>query len=256
MSQARQFLTVEQEPFLAVRSLASQFGSGYVIPEHSHDWRQLVYATSGAMTLTAGRWVWMIPPGNAVLVPAARIHSIRMWGEVAVRMLYFPPELDVAPLRHEECRVLAVSGLLRELILRVVEMGALDSRTPSHQHLLSLLLDEMDSAPVTPATLPLPEDARAAAVARSVLASPSQVPGLDELSRCHAVGRRTLERLFRNETGMSFGLWKQKARLSDAVRLLAEGRSVTDAALDTGYSSVSAFIAAFKRTFGCTPGQW
>jgi AraC-like DNA-binding protein len=79
---------------------------------------------------------------------------------------------------------------------------------------------------------------------------------VDDLARRHAVGRRTLERLFRNETGMSFGLWRQKARLSDAVRLLAEGRSVTDAALDTGYSSVSAFIAAFKRTFGCTPGQW
>lgn len=41
----------------------------------------------------------------------------------------------------------------------------------------------------------------------------------------------------------------------DAVRLLAEGQSVTGAALDTGYSSVSAFIAAFKQTFGVTPGK-
>jgi len=256
MSQARQALTVEQEPFLSVRSMASLCASGHVIPAHCHDWRQLVYATSGAMTLTAARWVWMIPPGNAVLVPAGRIHSIRMWGAVAVRTLYFPADLDVAALRDPECRVLAVSSLMRELILRVVETGALDGRVPAHQHLLAVLLDEMQAAPVTPATLPLPEDARAAAVAREVLAAPSEAPGLDELSRRYAVGRRTLERLFRNDTGMSYGMWKQKARLSDAIRLLAEGRSVTDAALDTGYSSVSAFIAAFKRTFGCTPGQW
>ena len=247
---------MEQEPFLAVRSMASLCSSGHVIPEHSHDWRQLVYATSGAMTLTAGRWVWMVPPGNAVLVPARRIHSIRMWGEVAVRTLYFPPALDAPPLLDPECRVLAVSGLLRELILRVVETGALDERIPAHRHLLALLLDEMQAAPVTPATLPLPEDGRAALVAAEVLASPSDSPGLNELSRRYAIGRRTLERLFRNETGMSFGMWKQKARLSDAVRLLAEGRSVTDTALESGYSSVSAFIAAFKRTFGCTPGQW
>ena len=40
-----------------------------------------------------------------------------------------------------------------------------------------------------------------------------------------------------------------------AVGLLAEGRSVTDAGLDAGYASLSAFIAAFKRTFGCTPGK-
>jgi AraC-like DNA-binding protein len=256
MSQARHPLTVEQEAFLSVRSMASKCSSGHVIPPHAHDWRQLVYATSGAMTVSSGRWVWMIPPGNALLVPAGRVHSIHMWGEVAVRTLYFPAALDARPLAFEECRVLAVTPLLREVILRVIEIGALDSRTPNHQHLLAALLDEMEAAPVTPATLPLPEDWRAAAVARQVLAEPSGDHRLQDLSRRHAVGRRTLERIFRDETGMSFGLWKQKARLSDAVRLLAKGKSVTDTALDTGYASVSAFIAAFKRTFGCTPGRW
>ena len=53
---------------------------------------------------------------------------------------------------------------------------------------------------------------------------------------------------------MSFGVWRQKARLLESVRLLTERGSVTDAALDSGYSSVSAYIAAFKQTFGCTPG--
>ena len=238
-----------------VRSLATVCARGHVIPDHSHDWRQLVYATSGAMTLTAGRWVWMVLPGNAVLVPAGRIHSIRMWGEVAVRTLYFPTGLNAPALENPECRVLAVSDLLRELVLRVVDTSALDARTPAHQHLLAVLLDEMEAAPVTPATLPLPEDARAAAIAQRVLAAPCDAPGLDALSRQHAIGRRTLERLFRNETGMSFGMWKQKARLSGAVRLLAEGRSVTEAAFDSGYASVSAFIVAFKKTFGSTPGQ-
>lgn len=256
MSQARQVLTIEQEPFLVVRSLASRLTSGHVIPPHAHHWRQLVYATSGAMTLTAERLVWMVPPGNAVLLPAGRVHSIHMWGEVELRTLYFPASLEANALAAEECRVLAVSALLREVILRVVELGALDSRVPAHHNLLALLLDEMDAAPVTPATLPLPEDERAAAVAREVLASPSGRHASGDLARRHAVGRRTLERIFQRETGMSFGLWKQKARLSDAVRLLAEGRSVTDTALDTGYASVSAFIAAFKRTFGCTPGRW
>ena len=75
------------------------------------------------------------------------------------------------------------------------------------------------------------------------------------LAKQHGVARRTLERRFRDETGMSFGMWRQKARLLDSIRLLAEGKSVTDTALDCGYSSVSAFIAAFKVTFGYTPGR-
>ena len=37
---------------------------------------------------------------------------------------------------------------------------------------------------------------------------------------------------------------------------LSSGASVTAAALDVGYQSPSAFIAAFKRAFGVTPARW
>jgi Helix-turn-helix domain len=44
--------------------------------------------------------------------------------------------------------------------------------------------------------------------------------------------------------------------LGRSVELLAEGHSVTTIALDLGYSSISAFIALFKRAFGLTPTQY
>ena len=257
MSPARQrrALTVEQEAYLTVRSLATTLGSGYVIEPHTHPWRQLLYASTGAMTVNAGRFTWMIPPGKAVLIPAGCEHSIRMWGSVAMRSLYFPAELKSPSLDITECRVLSVTPLLRELILRVIDLAALDSRVPAHQRLLDLLLDEMDVPSVTPWMLPLPSDERAMAIAEHVMASPSNADALDDLARRFAVGRRTLERLFRDETGLSFGLWRQKVRLLESIRALAEGKSVTDAALDAGYASVSAFIVAFKNTFGCTPSR-
>jgi AraC-like DNA-binding protein len=173
-------------------------------------------------------------------------------GEVAMRSLAFPVEVV---LERDECRVLSVTPLLRELILRIISMPALDSRVDGHQRLLGVLLDEMRAAAVEPMMLPLPVDSRALAVAERVLATPGDDEGLDRLSRRCGASRRTMERLFRSETGMSFGLWRQKVRMLDSVRLLSEGKSVTDAALDTGYASVSAFIAAFKVTFGCTPGR-
>ncbi|UPJ39994.1 helix-turn-helix domain-containing protein [Bradyrhizobium sp. 40] len=38
-----------------------------------------------------------------------------------------------------------------------------------------------------------------------------------------------------------------------ALERLAEGNAVTTVALDLGYSSVSGFIALFRRAFGVTP---
>ncbi len=135
----------------------------------------------------------------------------------------------------------------------------LDSRVPHDSRMIGLLEDEvnlaMAAAAESPLVLPMPQDERALALAHAVLGQPLRTENVDELAKQHGVARRTLERRFSDETGMSFGVWRQKARLLDSIRLLAEGTSVTDTALDCGYASVSAFIAAFKGTFGYTPGR-
>jgi AraC-like DNA-binding protein/quercetin dioxygenase-like cupin family protein len=253
VTQTTRRITGEQEPFLTARSLATTYGSGYTIPEHSHGWHQLLYARTGAMTVFAGQMSWMIPPGRAVFIPAERAHSIRMWGEVAMRSLYFPAAFRAAALEIAECRAISVTPLLRELILRVVELAALDSRVEAEAHLMSVLMDELDGASTGTLALPLPADSRALAAAMRVLKNPADSMTLEALARECGVGARTLERLFHAETGMSFGLWRQKARLLESIRLLVESKSVTHAALESGYSSASAYIVAFKQTFGCTP---
>lgn len=263
MSGARQIsrpiarLTAEQEPFLAVRSLATNYSSGYRIESHRHPWHQFLYAISGAMTVSTDQSSWMIPTGRAAFIPAGCAHAIRMWGTVEMRTLYLSPVL--AAFVDTGCRVVEVAPLLRELILRTVERMALDSRAAHDSRMIGLLEDELKTAMAeaedSPLVLPMPGEERALAVARYVLEKPSISDSVDSLAKHHGVARRTLERRFRNKTGMSFGMWRQKARLLDSIRLLAEGKSVTDTALDCGYSSVSAFIAAFKATFGYTPGR-
>jgi len=245
-------LTAEQEPFLVARALTTTYSSGYVVPGHAHSAHQLLFASTGAMTVTGNRTSWLIPPGRAVLIPAGAPHTIRMWGEVAMRSLYFPPAsapmFDAGP-----CRVISVSPLLRELILRTAALAALDTRVASEARLMSVLMDELEGAGVEPLLLPLPDDSRAMRVAEHVLQDPADRITATELARCYGLSARTLERVFRAETGMRFGLWRQKAKLLESVRVLVEGGSVTAAALESGYSSVSAYIAAFKQTFGCTP---
>ena len=249
-------MTVEQEQFLTVRSLATGYSSGFVIEAHTHRWHQLLFASSGAMTVRAGHYSWMVPPGRAVFIPAGCAHTIRMWGNVAMRSLYFSPAVCHFA---RDCEVLEVTPLLREMILRVIELTALDSRVATHQRLLGTLVDEIDQQmrerPGTPLMVPLPWERRALNLTHHVLDDPAASGSIDRLARRFGMGRRTIERLFHEQTGMSFGLWRQKVRMLDSIRLLAEEKSVTETALAAGYSSVSAFIAAFKRTFGFTPGK-
>ena len=67
---------------------------------------------------------------------------------------------------------------------------------------------------------------------------------------------RTLARRFQSETGLSFGAWRQQARVLEAMGRLGGGAPVTQVALDLGYDSVSAFSAMFRRAAGASPSAY
>src|ERR1051325_12140193 len=104
----RRRLTIEQEPFLVARALSTTYSTGYVLHPHTHASHQLLFASSGAMTVTGDRTTWMIPPGRAVLIPAGVPHAIRMWGDVAMRSLYFPDDASTPVFDAKICRVISV----------------------------------------------------------------------------------------------------------------------------------------------------
>ncbi|MNT43607.1 Regulatory protein SoxS [compost metagenome] len=67
---------------------------------------------------------------------------------------------------------------------------------------------------------------------------------------------KTIQRRFARETGMTFGQWRQQARLLAALERLAAGAKVVDVALDMGYGSPSAFATMFRRQFGVPPSAF
>ena len=76
------------------------------------------------------------------------------------------------------------------------------------------------------------------------------------VARLCGASKRTLERIFVRETGMTAGRWRQRQRLMEAMRRLAAGQDVTSVAMDVGYASVSAFVYAFRTQFGATPARY
>ena len=55
---------------------------------------------------------------------------------------------------------------------------------------------------------------------------------------------------------MSFGQWRLRLLMLTATRRLLEGDTTETVAQALGYETPSAFIAAFKRVFGMTPGRY
>jgi AraC-like DNA-binding protein len=119
-----------------------------------------------------------------------------------------------------------------------------------------VLVDLLNDAQPIDLMLPLPRDARAHRLADHFQSQPHDRTDLPQLATIVGASVRTLQRCFVSETGMTVDAWRQKARLIASTAALSGGSSVTIAALDNGYDSPSAFIAAFKRQFSMTPRQF
>jgi AraC-like DNA-binding protein len=242
----------EREPH--VRSVSVSYASRTTWCKRESAWGQLVFASRGMLAVHTADGVWVVPPHRAMWVPPGLAHDVEMLGRVALHTVYLR-----APLARglpATCRMLDVSPLLRELLRRALRRGTLDRRVPAERHLVDVLLDELAPLPLGPVDLPTPRDPRAARAAAIVRAAPNARHPLAEVAREAGASARTLERLFRAETRLGFGAWRQRARLLRALVLLAEGTPVTNVALAVGYESPSAFVAAFRRALGATPGRY
>lgn len=206
------------------------------------------------MTVTTNDGAWVVPAYRAVWIPARTTHTIAMSGVVAMRTLYLKPRL--AESLPRTCCVVNIPALLKELILDACKVGSLGRRVSGQSHLIDVIVDQLRSVNVAPLQLTLPEDPRALRVADLLSTDPSDARPLAQIARVSGASRRTIERLFVDETGMTFGKWRQQLRLMHAMRLLGGGAKVTLAALEAGYSTPSAFIAAFRKALGLTPAKY
>lgn len=213
---------------------------------------QLVYASSGAFTTMTSVGTWIAPFNRVAWTPPGLEHAHRFAGHTDVRLVELPTELSdrLPPLPA----VFVVGPLLREALRAASERP--DLAPAAGRRLLAVIVDELTETVDESLHLPEPAHDRLRAATRILHADPAQATTLTELGRRVGVSERTLSRLFHVELGMSFHQWRSMLRIHKALLLLTEGSSVTDTAMDCGWSNPSSFIETFTRIVGRTPGTF
>jgi AraC-like DNA-binding protein len=234
-----------------IAAMADSLPAGSVIPAHSHRRAQLVFAVKGTMSVEAAGSLWSLPPSHALWLPGGVVHKIAMNGPVEMRTLYVR-ERHARRVRRD-CHVLFVSPLLRELILRAVELPRLYDERGMGGRIMKLIVDEISRLPPQPLGLRMPRDPRLLRLCTPLLRDVSAGGSIAQLGAGVGLSERSVMRLFAKETGLSFRRWQQQARLLKAFELFEQGRSVTRVALEVGYASPSAFAKMFRRALGRPP---
>lgn len=218
---------------------------------HTHPEPVMLWASTATIMGTIANRDWLVPPGYGMWIPGGVEHgggTVLREGELSI--IHFAVD---CPITWTEPTGVAIGPLLRELIKHLHRAGPRDPGRPLGEALMFELLTPLATHDIQ---VSVPADPRVRDIAERLLADPGDPRELTAWADHVHAGARTLSRLFRAETGLSFAEWRTQVRIRAAIQLLGNGTPVNATAHAVGYRRPSAFISAFRRVTGQTPGTY
>jgi AraC-like DNA-binding protein len=232
-------------------------GEQLVTGWHFHDVHEIEYACRGVVEVKSPSGHYLLPPHQAAWIPAGLEHQTTLNAGARTLAVLFDPRL--IPVPGDRVRIIAVSALLREMMLHSVRWpisrSESDRQADSFFQTLGYVVGEAlnDERPLSLPVATDPVVAQAADYTRAHL----QDITVGEVSRAVNVSERTLRRLFDTHLGMSWRSYLLRARVLRAMAMLAEpDRSVIEVSIAVGFDDVGAFARSFTRHCGETPSAY
>lgn len=217
---------------------------------HTHAFGQITSAISGSMYVGTPDRVHLLCSAMAIWIPPDTRHWLRYGARN--EMIYVDVSREEAQHLGGNCRVVGMTPLLESLMTATVPSAA-PKRSAAHIATMhTLLRQEFITAADVPLSVAMPHDRRIIGAAHRALEDPGEGDWLSGV----AAGRKTIERLFVAETGLTPARWLRQVRVLHAITRLAAGDKVCMVALDMGYESASAFSYMFRRTIGVCPSRF
>lgn len=235
----------------AIRAVTFPMAPRSRFERHAHHSHQLAWAANGVLTVVADTGTWVLPPSRALWIPAGVPHETIASERSTMKTLYLAP--DRCPIQWRSPRPVVATALLAALIEHLND----DSLEPQRRaRAEALIFDLLEPVEVATVQVTMPRDERAREVAEALVSNPADTRNLADWGREVGASGRTLTRAFLADTGIPFARWRTSVRLQTAIPLLAAGEPVATVATYVGYETPSAFIAAFRRHTGVTPGAY
>lgn len=217
----------------------------------------LVYGIEGLFQIDTEGATWRLPPSRVAWIPAGRLVTASTIRSVHCISVFI--QTDFAAFLSVECQVFRATPLIREMIKYSTRWT--DERSENDLRanrffstLIDLCHEQMQISDLY--TLPKARSDEMRQVLAYTYGNLGSEIRLKDVAQLVAVSPRTLTRRLQAEIHMTWGQYLQQARMMKAMDYLAEGQSVTQTALDVGYTNVSAFSTAFFKLTELTPTQY
>ena len=223
---------------------------------HTHPVGQLTVCLKGLVAVQVEDGIRAIPQQCAAWVPANVPHCGMIGSDsVSVFMMiqespYVKSQFPRVPTR------MMLNTMTFEMIKHFARFEGRFERGSHEEHIAAVIIEELVRARPLPIHFaPLPNHPLLKRLARLIT---EEEPNESNAYYAEALNMsdRSLLRLVKAQTGMSFKRWRTHLVLMKSLTHLNQGLSVEEVAYQAGYDYPSSFIETFKSVFGDTPGNY
>ncbi|MEV6150525.1 AraC family transcriptional regulator [Nonomuraea sp. NPDC052129] len=222
------------------------------------DRHYLLCASTGALRLEAQGQSWLLPPARAALIEAGHAIQVSIPQPVTTASVLFDTRFTPAP--PAPLTVFDLSPLARALVTECGTWGESDEPLTAYAETLFTALAAVTwrlAEQPSPVVVPVgrsPELRRALRLTEQRLGVEIR---FEDVADKVGLAPRSLARRFEDETGMTWRAVLRRMRVLRAIEELAAGDTpITEIAFMVGYTSLSAFNAAFRQLTARTPTEY
>ncbi|MFT4042387.1 MAG: helix-turn-helix domain-containing protein [Gordonia sp. (in: high G+C Gram-positive bacteria)] len=207
-----------------------------------------------AMVEIAGR-VHRVRAGEAILIPPGVVHAVRT-EQATLAIPIFAPATMVSSA-HADVRIVPVPDDWNDWLMHRYAAGEVTRVAPLQQLLRgAATTNYVSELGAYAASLPMPRSSAARSVAQAILRTPGSDTSVTAFAQREHISVKTLQRHFRNETGLLMSQWRTRARMTAAAARLIDGHGIGETARYVGYTSPAGFTRAFRQHTGVTPQEF
>ncbi|WP_412850638.1 helix-turn-helix domain-containing protein [Chryseobacterium sp. PMSZPI] len=222
---------------------------------HQHQKGQLVYVESGFQYITIEERIYLLPQNHAAWIPSNAIHKTNSHSETIKLMIMFADVDHNDPFYHE-VNVFSVPPVLKEMIKYAEKWSKIVTKDHNETLFLKALFNELPRFVETSLRLHicLPKDKRLIKVIEYLHDHYHHEIKIEDIGDIALLSLRTLERIFKKETGLTLSKYQQMLRIIKSLELLSSAHhTVSEIAHKVGYKSVQAYTRSFHSVMRFRP---
>ncbi|OTG85121.1 AraC family transcriptional regulator [Acinetobacter sp. ANC 4648] len=227
-----------------------------IVTPHSSLWGDFNFSFNGLLEFSINHQLFLSPPSYGFWIPPQTEHCSVAVDEHITHYICIRIHPELCNKFASTCKTFSISPFFRHTVAELLAQKKLNYPSVEYQqHLLQVLLDQMQFAPCYDQYLPQSNHPILEPILKKLADPLLFTQSLQQIFESFNFSERHILRLSQQELQISISEWRNRAKLIYVFSQLKQGQSIKRIAYELGYQHSSSFIEFFKRYTGQTPSQ-